>query len=292
MIFSVVAVAAGWSLLQKYVQLNGEETGKPDIKILSYNVHHFVGDGVNNNKESTDTIVNFLQQQNADIICLQEVRLRKNSIFNLKGTVDKLNGISHYQYARSSSTYGSVIMTRYPIVDMGEIRFENSQNISIYSDVKIQKDTVRIINVHLQSYYIDPKRYSIIDSLDITGEKDLKEVREMGSKFKRGFKLRAEQVRVIRKYIDDSPYPVIVCGDFNDTPASYSYRTLAKDLNDAFVSSGKGIGRTYVGKLPSFRIDYVLYSDSFKSYNFQTYSFHMSDHLPISTDLVWERKQE
>ena len=67
----------------------------------------------------------------------------------------------------------------------------------------IKNDTVRIFNVHLQSYQIDPNRYSIIDSLDITGEKDLREVREMGSKFKRAFQMRAEQVREIRKYIDD-----------------------------------------------------------------------------------------
>ena len=90
-------------------------------------------------KENADNIVDFLQQQNADIICLQEVRLRKNDIFNLKNTVDSLGAINHYQYARSSTTFGSVTMTRYPIVNMGEIRFENSRNITIYTDVAYQK---------------------------------------------------------------------------------------------------------------------------------------------------------
>ncbi|HKI90012.1 MAG TPA: endonuclease/exonuclease/phosphatase family protein, partial [Draconibacterium sp.] len=216
----------------------------------------------------------------------------KNDIFNLRNTVDSLGAINHYQYARSSTTFGSVTMTRYPIINMGEIRFKNSRNITIYTDVRIENDTVRIFNVHLQSYQIDPNRYSIIDSLDITGEEDLREVREMGTKFKRAFQMRAEQVREIRKYIDASPYLVIVCGDFNDTPASFSYHKLRGQLKDAFVCSGKGVGRTYIGKLPSFRIDYIFHSDGFVSYNFKTYDFRKSDHLPISCELVRKQKSD
>ncbi|MCD6355167.1 MAG: endonuclease/exonuclease/phosphatase family protein, partial [Prolixibacteraceae bacterium] len=194
--------------------------------------------------------------------------------------------VNHYQYARSSTTYGSVTMTRFPIVNMGEIRFEGSRNITIYTDVLVQRDTIRIFNIHLQSYQINPDRYSVIESPGTDQEKDLEELREMGIKFKKAFQLRAAQVREIRKYIGSSPYPVIVCGDFNDTPASFSYRQLRQGLTDAFVASGKGIGRTYVGKLPSFRIDYIFHSKDFSSYNFQTYNFRMSDHLPISCDLV------
>ena len=286
MLFSLVAILAGWGYLARYVQLDGRKTESGEIKVLSYNVQHFYAEGDRSQKENADTIVDFLQEQNADIICLQEVRLRKNAIFNLQQTVNRLGAIRHYQYARSSTTFGSVTMTRYPIVNMGEIRFKNSRNITIYTDVRIKNDTVRIFNVHLQSYQIDPKRYSIIDSLDITGEEDLREVREMGSKFKRAFQLRAEQVREIRSYIDESPYPVILCGDFNDTPASFSYHNLRGVLKDAFVCSGQGVGRTYIGKLPSFRIDYIFHSSMFKSYNFKTYDYRMSDHLPVSCELV------
>jgi endonuclease/exonuclease/phosphatase family metal-dependent hydrolase len=169
---------------------------------------------------------------------------------------------------------------------MGEIRFEKSRNMTIYTDVKIDGDTVRIFNVHLQSYLIDPSKYSIIDSPGIDEEKDLKEVREMGSKFKKAFQLRAEMVRKIRKYMDDSPYPVIVCGDFNDTPVSYSYQKLREGLKDAFVCSGQGIGQTYIGKLPSFRIDNIFHSNSFESFDFKTYNIRMSDHLPVSCKLI------
>jgi endonuclease/exonuclease/phosphatase family metal-dependent hydrolase len=122
--------------------------------------------------------------------------------------------------------------------------------------------------------------------MGIDQEKDLRQVREMSYKFKKAFQMRAGQVREISKYIDESPYNVIVCGDFNDTPVSFAYQYLKGNLTDAFVNSGEGVGRTYIGKLPSFRIDNIFYGDNFESYNFKTYDFRMSDHLPISCELV------
>ena len=158
--------------------------------------------------------------------------------------------------------------------------------MSIYTDILIDSDTVRVFNVHLQSYLIDPRRYSIIESPGLDEEQDIKEMREMGSKYRLAVKLRAKQAREIRKYIEESPYPVIVCGDFNDSPISYSYQKLRGNFNDAFVSSGHGLGRTYIGKLPSFRIDNIFYSNNFESFNFQTLDFRMSDHLPVSCTLI------
>ena len=285
-LLSLVSIIIGWGFVSRYVQLNEKKIEKGDVKVISYNVKYFIGDENLTQIENANKIVSFLEEQNADIICLQEARLRKNSIFNLQGTVKKLKTINHYQYARTSTTFGSVTMTRFPIINMGEIRFDESRNMTIFTDVIIQNDTVRIFNVHLQSYQIDPDKYSIIESPGINQEEDFKEVREMSYKFKKASQMRAKQVREIRKYIDESPYDVIVCGDFNDTPVSFAYQKLRGDLTDAFISSGEGVGRTYIGKLPSFRIDYVFHSEIFESFNFQTYDFRMSDHLPISCELV------
>lgn len=283
--FSLITVLMGWGILIRFVQIKGNTIENGDIKVLSYNVQHFYGDENQTQKETADEIKEFLKKQRPDIICLQEVRIRKNSIFNLAETVNEFDFINHYQYARSSSTYGSVTLTRYPVINMGEIRFENSRNISIYTDVIIGSDTVRIFNIHLQSYQIDPRNYPFIES-GVDNERDFDDLRDMGSHFKRGFQQRAKQVRTIREYIDNSPYHVLLCGDFNDTPASYSYQQIRKGLKDAFIRSGSGVGRTYVGKLPSFRIDYIFHSSGFESYNFKTYDYQNSDHLPISCDLI------
>jgi endonuclease/exonuclease/phosphatase family metal-dependent hydrolase len=282
---SLISIVLGWTFVTRFIQLEGKTTDSGDIKILSYNVHHFRGNGEITQEQTAVEIIRFLNQQKPDIICLQEARLRQNHIFNLAQTVKEFDFINHYQFARTSSTFGSVTMSRYPIVGMNELRFENSRNITIYTDILIGQDTIRVFNVHLHSYGIDPRDYAIIES-GVTNEEDLREAREMGRKLKAGFQMRASQVDAIRNAILESPYEVIVCGDLNDIPASYSYQQLRKGLKDAFVSSGKGIGGTYVNKLPSLRIDYIFHSPVFQSFNFTTHEFYLSDHLPVSTVLV------
>ncbi len=285
-LLSLIVILVGWNFIGRYFQLKPEFRDDADVKVVSYNVGSFVDNGMDRADENARAIVDFLVEQHPDIVCIQESRLRVNNIFNLPETIKKIQSIKHYQYARSSNTFGMVTMTRYPIVNMQEIRFDGSTNMAIITDVLMDDDTVRIFNVHLQSYRIDPDKYTIIDSPGISEEKDREQVKDMGRKFKRAFQQRAVQVREIRKFIDESPYEIILCGDFNDTPASFSYETLGENLQDAFVSSGKGIGRTYVGKLPSFRIDYIFHSSGFSSYNFQTWRFYHSDHLPVSCNLL------
>jgi endonuclease/exonuclease/phosphatase family metal-dependent hydrolase len=285
LLISLLPLIAGWSFLSRYLQLQEKSIDSGDIKIMSYNVHHFRGNEANSQEKTSQEIIHFLNEQKPDIICLQEVRLRQNKIFNLAKTVEELEFINHYQFARTSSTFGSVTMSKYPIIYMNEIRFEQSRNITIYTDLLIDSDTVRVFNVHLHSYGIDPKDFAIIDS-GVTNEKDIQEAKRMGSKLKTGFQMRANQVKAIRALIDKSPHPVIVCGDLNDTPASFSYQQLRKGLKDSFVCSGKGVGRTYINKLPSLRIDYIFHSKQFTSFNFHTHNFRFSDHLPVSAVLV------
>lgn len=286
MVLSLAVILAGFGFLNRCIQVKGKTTGREGVDILSFNVKHFQGNGKTTPVNSSARVVDFLEERNADVICLQEVLLNRNSVFNLPKTVDRLKNINHYQYARSSTSYGLVTMTRYPIVFMDEIRFEDTRNMAIYTDIIMDGDTVRVFNVHLQSYLIDPDRYSVIDSLDLRNERAMTELREITGKIKTASEMRAEQVREIREYIDKSPYKIIVCGDFNDTPYSYSYQKIRGRLKDAFVESGRGVGNTYVRKIPLFRIDYILHSKDFESFNFRTISFGVSDHLPISCTLL------
>jgi endonuclease/exonuclease/phosphatase family metal-dependent hydrolase len=286
LMLSLVFIIAGFGVLNRFVQLDGKETSETGIKVLTYNVRHFRGTGTNPSRELAELIKSFLMEKQPDIICLQEVKLRTNNVFNLEATRNEFPSIKHYQYARSSSTGGSVTMTRFPIINMQEIRFEKSGNIAIVTDIVTDKDTLRVFNVHLQSYLINPDKYRIIESPGISSEEDLREARELGSKYRNAIIMRSIQARLISQRIKESPYQVIVCGDFNDTPASYAYQKVRGNLKDSFVESGEGIGKTYIGKLPSFRIDYILHSPIFRSYNFRTFDVPYSDHLPVSCDLI------
>ena len=286
LLLSLVTVLVGWSFVSRYIQFVGKTTESNGIKVVSYNVQNFPGKKEPEQKASANKILEFLDEKNADIICLQEIKLRNNRVFKIADVVNRLNSIKHYHYASNGATFGLATFTSYPVIKMGEIRYQNSPNMAIFTDVLIGTDTVRIFNVHLQSYKIDPRKYDIIDSPGIDEKKDLREIREIGGKLKRAFHTRAGQVREIRQVIDKTPYPVIICGDFNDTPVSYTYQLLRGDLKDSFVESGKGFVRTYIGKLPSYRIDNIFHSDDFEAYNFKSENFRASDHLPVSCLLI------
>jgi endonuclease/exonuclease/phosphatase family metal-dependent hydrolase len=286
-LISAFLILLGWGMMIRFIQFTGRKSSATDISLVSYNVKNFTGLGKNSSRELANVIKSFLKEEEPDIICLQEVMLRTNKVFNLEETKNEFKKIKHYQYARSGKTLGSVTMSRFPIIKMEEIRFENSGNIAICTDILCDKQTIRIFNIHLQSFKIDPDRYEIIESPLIPEKKDIRELRELLRKYKKAMEMRAVQARLIRKKIKESPYPVIVCGDFNDTPSSYAYRKTRGWLRDAFVSSGKGIGQTYHGKLPSFRIDFILYSKTFRSYNFEIHKIPYSDHYPISCDLTF-----
>lgn len=283
-LFSVVTILAGFNHIGNYLQFSGEKSTEKGVRVTSYNVKYFMGSTEFPNKENADHILNFLRQDNADIICLQEVRLNKRQIFDIKDT--KLPQVNHLQLAHNSYAGGLLTMTRFPILNMEEIRFENSGNMIIYTDILMESDTVRVYNCHLQSYRLREAEINVIDSIDFNNQPKTKEkMMVVGLKFKDALIKRAEQAATLRQSIDESPYPVIVCGDFNDTPVSFTYRTVKGDLEDSFTQSGKGTANTYNGKLPSFRIDYILYSPNFTSYNFKVSSLNHSDHFPISCDL-------
>lgn len=281
---SLICLLIGMKVHQNTFQIgNGETTDSSGIKVLSYNVLHFYS--YLEGKKNQTTVLDFIASQNANIICLQETKLQKKGVLNPVRLKEYFPGIKHCQLAHQSDWGGPVTFTSYPIVNMGELRFEDTHNMVIYTDVTIDRDTVRIYNCHLQSYGIRTDEYSIIDTLSFK-EKQLREMKQLGLKLKEAYKQRSIQIKHLKKSIDECPYPIILCGDFNDTPVSYSYQTIHSALNDAFVESGSGISNTYRGKLPPFRIDYIFYSDDFKAYNYKRPHVEYSDHFPVTSLLI------
>lgn len=285
---SFLTVLVGINIHLQYFQLSGQAAQTNGIQILSYNVHFF--SSYLESKSKDESILNFITKQEADIICLQETKLQKSGILNPIKLKDRFPGIKHCQLAHASAWNGPVTFSKYPIIDMGEMRFSNSGNMVIYTDIAIGFDTIRVFNCHLQSYQIKPESYSIIDSVDFKKE-ELTQIKEITNKLKEGNIQRSEQVHLLVKKIKESPYPVIVCGDFNDTPLSYTYHEISQLLKDSFVESGVGIGNTYRGKLPSYRIDYIFHGEQYKAFNFKRHKVDFSDHYPISTTLIKMNKK-
>jgi endonuclease/exonuclease/phosphatase family metal-dependent hydrolase len=286
-LISVVVIAAGFNHFSNYIKLarpTGDKTNT--FKVLSYNVRLFNYFENNRGVTSEKKIIQFLKNQKPDIICLQEFLLLGNPKVEETLLISALGGeyYSHMKVIGSGKNrfYGIITLSKFPIVRKGEIIHPGSSSLSIYTDVVIEKDTLRIYNNHLQSFRLHRMERSFIEELATSDDKEtINEVKSLSVSLKQGFVKRAIQSQVVKNHINLSPYPVMVVGDFNDTPVSYAYRKIRKGLNDSFLNSGYGAGFTYKGNYPPNRIDYILYNSPLINSYFEIIKARYSDHYPI-----------
>ncbi len=156
----------------------------------------------------------------------------------------------------------------------------------------IVKDTVRVYNCHLQSIRFGAEEYKFLQNLGKDeDEQTVKRTRNILSRLRIAFIKRATQADMIAKHIKKCPYPVIICGDFNDTPLSYTYKKITEGLVDAFRESGSGFGTTYAGPIPGLRIDYLLHSPEISAFNFKITRAKLSDHYPVAANMILRPKK-
>jgi endonuclease/exonuclease/phosphatase family metal-dependent hydrolase len=285
-LISVVVIAIGFTHFSNYIKLAKPSGNKSNtIKVLSYNVRLFNYFENNHGITSQKKIIQFLKTQKPDIICLQEFFLLGNPKVEEALMVQALGG-NYYTHLKvigsgKNRSYGIITFSKFPIVRRGEIIHSGSSSLSIYTDVLINKDTFRIYNNHLQSFRLKRMERSFINELTANDNETFTEVKSLSVSLKKGFIKRASQAKVVKDQINKSPYPVIVLGDFNDTPVSYAYTKIRKGLNDSFVNSGYGAGFTYKGNYPPNRIDYILYNNALTNSYFEIIKIKYSDHYPI-----------
>jgi len=259
------------------------------LKFMTWNVRLFDLYNWSHNKETRKQIFDFLSKERPDVLAFQEFYASDDDHFvdvdSLKELLNLPYSQVHYTITlRKKNHWGLAIFSRYPIRNGGHVAFETrSNNACVYADVELTNRTVRVYNLHLQSIHFKKEDYDFIDSLKAEANVDrVASSRRILGRMKRGFQKRAQQVDLMSMHLASCPHPKILAGDFNDSPVSYTYERLSTGLKDAFLQSGTGLGQSYGGKFPSFRIDYILHDESLPSSGFTIYRNDLSDHYAQS----------
>lgn len=276
------------SQIRTYFPINLPTSDVPAeaIKVLSYNVMAF---GDLRKTAGKNPVLTYLQESGADIICLQEYIVTPNRKYVTQENIDK--ALKEYPYkhihrigARGSSN-GLACYSKYPILSARQVEYKSNNNGSFVYEIAIGKDTVTLINNHLESNKLTATDKEVYEDMIKAPEADKvkKGVMHLVQKLGDAQRIRAVQANAVAKEVRNSRYPyVIVCGDFNDSPISYTHKTIAEHLDDAFRTSGNGLGISYNQNKFYFRIDNILVSKNLKAYNCKVdRSVKSSDHYPI-----------
>lgn len=295
LLLPLLVILAGYNPLANHIQLlPGSEAshGKEHLKVLSYNVQNLSHSNYGGEQSGIRELIQaFIRSEQADICCLQEFSgIKPESGEAMRQFVQEA-GFSKYSMVKYNPgnlrrSHSIVILTKLPVIAGASLSLPGeTHNFGAFVDLAYLADTIRVYNLHLESIRLHHDDYQFFE--DVSKGQTEKGSFGEGSKsilrkLHHAFKIRARQSRVVENSIASSPHPVILCGDFNDTPASFAYNKIRKGLKDAFVQAGFGMGYTFAGKLPPQRIDYILHSAYFTAEEYQVHHSDYSDHYPVS----------
>lgn len=287
-LLSLAVLAVGYPFLESSISFsfrkNHKNRNPQTFSLMSYNVRVFNVYDHLQGKDSihAKSIIRQVVEDSSDIKCLQEFFCEDDSkVFN---TIERIRQNKKYHYAiaptkeKRNNYFGIAIFSKFPIIRAKEITFPKSKNRGQYADILIGKDTVRIYNIHLQSISLDEEKMFSNENY----EEFKKNYNNIFNRMRQGFRQRAVQTDLILAHIAKCSYPVIVVGDFNDTPYSYTYTSFKNLLHNAFEKAGTGFDFSYNGKLFFLRIDNQFFNDKIKIHYFETdRKLTYSDHFPI-----------
>lgn len=269
-------------------QYNPEQKRSPAgkyLKIATYNVQGF---GNEITGYSCKKIASYMQQEEVDVLCFQEFNGRQSF------PMDSIrHALSHWPYSVTSAedsiqgTLPMAVFSRYPLAGHRFIIYRNTSNSSMLCDVVLDTDTVRIINNHLQTTNVNQKRKKWQRELATDNtRREAQAVEDAVNTLHGNFLKRAEQADTISRYAQSSPYPVLVCGDFNTLPSSYTYHRLSQILRDGFKTAGRGYMYTYRYAKHLFRIDYIFHSSDLEGTYYDSPDWDLcSDHNPVMMEV-------
>ena len=305
-LLSIIAILLAYKPVTNIIPLRfsysfTNQKAENNLRVMSWNVAQF--DALQNKKhpEVKNQMIDLVNEYQPDIACFQEMVAEDSTVTkhgHVSEFLQRLNFPDYfYSYNRKEdfwdyAHFGIIIFSKYPIINKQTIMwYPNDYNSIIqYVDIVKGPDTFRVFNIHLQSLRFSRANLKYIDQPLVEDKDALKESKSIISKFKTGFVKRKVQAERIREEMDKSPYPVIVCGDFNDVPNSYAYHTIGNGMKNAFAEKGGGLGRTFSGIAPTLRIDNIFVDSKFDVEQYTRVKKKLSDHFPIITDLQFNKK--
>ena len=304
-LLSLIVLIVGYTNISALVGTNFRsefKSAKTDstLRILSWNVHQFgFFEGYKKGFIVRKQMLDYLTEQNADIVCFQEFIKDIPSGTNHVSIFELMKN-QGYSYSFCSEDYiqtigkfamGVAIFSKFPITDSFRIRYHGdtrsmSAESLLAADILYQGKPIRVFTTHLQSNRIDKEEYSTIISRRVVRDGGIGTSKSVVKKLKVAYTYRSEQADKVAAALDASPYPEILAGDFNDIPNSYTYFRLRENRLDAFQEKGWGLGRTFSHISPTLRIDYIMSDKSFEVLQYKCNLLPYSDHYPIIADLL------
>ena len=220
----------------------------------------------------------------ADILCFQEFGI--NDEFGVDSIAAVLSDWPYYYIPISpegKNLLQLAVFSRYPIKEENLIVYPDSKNCSLWCDIEINGRIIRLFNNHLQTTEVSQNKRKLEKGLR-TDDSQRVERAALGliDGLHENFRKRAVQANTLKQLIAASPYPTIVCGDFNSLPSSYVYHTVKGDkLQDGFQTSGHGYMYTFKFFKHLLRIDYILHSPELNSTDYFSPDLTYSDHNPV-----------
>ncbi len=255
-------------------------TAESNLKIVSFNIGSTLS-----YDNTTKKLNDFIQKQDGDILCFQEF---VQNDAGLAGVINIVKSLKKYPHKVRMDGNTVVIFSKFPVISKNIIPFDNPNggNGCNYADIQINETKIiRVYTVHLESNSVSGIADYLTEKADFDKKATWGKVLTMLKLVRRNARKRANQAEKIAKHIASSPYPVIVCGDFNDIPVSYTYNVMSENLTDAFKVKGSGFGTTYSGNIPALKIDYILTSKKITPLSFEIPNVRFSDHFPVVSEV-------
>lgn len=255
------------------------------IQVMSYNVHFWRPVDSAPDGATADSMINTVENINPDIFIAQEYRPLDN---------EHPLRYPHISYFKNKGqSFGLAIFSKFKIVDSGQELFEHSRssyNAFTWADVEFQGTVIRVVNVQLVNTRLVPESYQSLGGnigTEIDSDQLEEESKDIYNRLTESYKIRGEQAAQLANFLAQSPHKIILAGDFNDTPSSFSYSTIKGEMQDSFAEAGKGTGDTYNKmRLIPLRIDYLFASPEFAIGDYRTVQVHWSDHKPITAQFA------